>query len=109
MCIKFFFIFIYSVDNSNGTNLNTTDNPGYKILQNATYTPINDTFEFPKCRRKCSSFYIGRSDFTVVNDSIEYRAGDFAEFACDEGYYIEGSVRVRTMYDFHDSSETLKF
>ena len=44
---KFFFIFIYSADNSNGTNLNTTDNPGYKILQNATYTPINDTFEFP--------------------------------------------------------------
>ena len=81
-----------SDDNSaNNNSISDANPPGYKILQNATFTPINDTFEFPKCRRKCSSFYIGRSDFTVVNDSIEYRAGDFAEFACDEGYFIEGS------------------
>ena len=52
-CVSKFFFYVYSADNSNGTNLNTTDNPGYKILQNATYTPINETFEFPKCRRKC--------------------------------------------------------
>ena len=80
-----------NADNSNNATDDNTNPGGYKILQNATYTPINDTFEFPKCRRKCSSFYIGRSDFTVVNDSIEFRAGDFAEFACDEGYFIEGS------------------
>ena len=68
----------------------TSANNQYNIIKNATFTPINETFQFPKCRRQCKNFYIGRSDFTVVNASIEIRAGDKAEFACKPGYYIEG-------------------
>lgn len=57
-----------------------------------SFTPINGSFAFPKCRRLCNNFYIGRADFKPVNDTIETRAGDVAEFKCKEGYFIDGTV-----------------
>ena len=57
----------------------------------ATFTPINSSFEFPKCRPICINFYVGRVDFKAVNESIVVRAGEVAEFSCKPGYFIDGS------------------
>ena len=86
----------------------TSANNQYNIIKNATFTPINETFQFPKCRRQCKNFYIGRSDFTVVNASIEIRAGDKAEFACKPGYYI---IVIRKLFSpkFCQNSEYDQF
>ena len=78
----------------NGTSLNNgnaTENTSNSIPE-GIFTPIDGTFEFPKCRRKCKSYYIGRSDFKPVNTSIDIRSGDVAEFACKPGYFVEGEV-----------------
>ena len=56
-----------------------------------SFTPINSSFEFPKCREICNNFYVGRVDFKAVNESVEVRAGDIAEFTCNEGYFIDGT------------------
>ncbi len=59
-----------------------------------TVTPVNSSFAFPKCRSQCKQFYIGRKDFKPVDDTIETRAGDIAEFTCDFGHFIT-STQVR--------------
>ena len=92
-----------SVNDTNQTTEEETTqaSPSNQTLTNQTvpfernFTIINATsFEFPKCRRRCSNFYVGRLDFQAVDDTREVRAGDLAEFACREGYYIDAPEPV---------------
>ncbi len=53
--------------------------------------PVNETFMFPKCRSQCTQFYIGRKDFKALDDTIEVRAGDIAEFVCDFGHFVSST------------------
>ena len=67
--------------------------PQFQIEQ--VFVSINDSFEFPKCLRQCSQFYVGRLDFEAVNETVEVWAGDIAEFRCKTGYYIDAPEPVR--------------
>ncbi len=80
-------------DNSTATNATSPNaaNNATETLEEAEFIVINDTFDFPLCRQRCKNFYVGRLDFRAVDESIEVRAGDVAEFSCKNGYYIEGS------------------
>ena len=86
------------IDNTNGTiSNNQTGSDGEDAIEMVqVFVSINDTFEFPKCRRQCSQFYVGRLDFEAVNASVEVRAGDIAEFSCKTGYYIDAPEPVPT-------------
>lgn len=57
-----------------------------------TFVPLENPNQYPKCRKLCKNFYVGRLDFKAVNDSLEVRSGDLAEFSCKEGYFIEGGI-----------------
>lgn len=72
-----------SASNETSSNNSTTSNP--------IFVPVNETFEFPKCRARCKNFYVGRLDFKALDETLEVRAGDVAEFSCKEGYFIEAS------------------
>ena len=73
-------------------NTNETMPVQFEVQQ--VWVSINESFEFPKCRKQCSSFYVGRLDFEAVDDTMEVRAGDVAEFACKEGFYVEAPEPV---------------
>ena len=82
-----------SVANQTNIDNNTTEAPiQFETVE--TFVSINDSFEFPKCRRQCTQFYVGRLDFEAVDDTVEVRAGDIAEFSCKEGYYIDAPEPV---------------
>ena len=84
-------------DDANSTiSNNQTDSDDDAIEMVQVFVSINETFEFPKCRRQCSQFYVGRLDFEAVNASVEVRAGDIAEFSCKTGYYIDAPEPVPT-------------
>ena len=84
-------------DDANSTisnNQTESDDDAIEMVQ--VFVSINETFEFPKCRRQCLQFYVGRLDFEAVNASVEVRAGDIAEFSCKTGYYIDAPEPVPT-------------
>lgn len=50
------------------------------------------------CRSQCKNFDdIGRQ-YRAVDDTVEYRAGDSAEFTCIDGFHVSGELHdVRTV------------
>lgn len=45
---------------------------------------------FPTCRSQCKNFDIGKKQYSPLNTTLEYRAGDDAEFVCPVGFHVEG-------------------
>ena len=70
---------------------------GQNINFRKEFVLINaSNFEFPKCRRRCSNYYVGRLDFKAVDETKVIRAGDFSEFSCPEGNFIDAPEPVIT-------------